>query len=122
MTVHSIGLDDQILVLGQTFDVESIINNIGNADSGSFTAQYVLSSDPTFATGVTVIGSPFAMDSIAAGASFTDIRSITLPITSAVGPLYLGLILDPNNALALTNRSNANGITNVDVLPQADPF
>ena len=120
LTVSSIGLDDQVLVQGETFNIESIINNISGAASGSFTAQYVLSADPTFATGVTLIGTSFTLNSIAAGASFADIRAITLPADAPIGPLYLGLILDPSGALPLTNRSNANGITNIDVLPPAD--
>ncbi len=122
LTVTSVGLDSQTLVQGETFDVESILNNISSVDSGTFTAEYVISADPTFATGLTVIGNPFTLASIAAGGTLKDIRSITLSNTSATGILYLGLIIDPTSSLALTNRSDAVGYTNVDVLPPADAF
>jgi PKD repeat protein len=114
-------LVDYLAEAGGAFDVTAFIANVGNVASGAFNARYYLSTDAVIDATDTPLGAAFALASINAGVTITDNRLITVPLGTASGSYYIGLILDVDDDVAETGETdNAGAALPVGVLALPD--
>ncbi len=113
--------------LETSIQVSSEIRNQGLVDSGSFTAQYYLSTDATITDADVALGEPFQVSNLSAMSTLTDSRRLAVPAVTA-GDYYIGLILDTNNVVLEADETNnayqphpLEPTVNFQPLPQLGP-
>jgi serralysin len=90
---------------GSTVSVFTDIDNKGTSPSGSFTVRYYLSPN-TFITTSDILLKTVTRSSIAGGSYQQWYESIVLPSWLTPGTYYVGVMVDPFNAIAETDESN----------------
>ena len=90
----------------RTFTIYNADRNIGTAPTGPFTVGFYLSSDLTFTTSDTLIGTRQYADLAAGAAGLNENTAVTIPGSVPAGSYYLGKIMDPTNEVAESNENN----------------
>ncbi|MCC7420972.1 MAG: hypothetical protein IT428_11885 [Planctomycetaceae bacterium] len=93
------------VVRGNAASVVTNVGNLGSASSGSFTVNYYISADATITTGDTLLKS-VSRSTIAGSGSQQWTESVTIPSSLAAGTYYLGVVVDPGNAIRERNEAN----------------
>ncbi len=89
---------------GEQFAITRILRNEGVADAPSFTYAYYLSANPTISTDDILIGE-FNLG-LAEGGDDYRIDLVNIPPTVAPGRYYVGILLDPAQAVNQVTRTN----------------
>lgn len=89
---------------GEQFAITRILRNEGVADAPSFTYAYYLSANPTISTDDILIGE-FNLG-LAEGGDDYRIDLVNIPPTVAPGRYYVGILLDPAQAVDQVTRAN----------------
>ena len=87
------------------YDFRGEARNFGTASTGLFAVAYYLSVDTTFTTADTLLGVVNLTD-LAPNTSADLHRFFNVPASVPAGSYYLGVILDPANAVAESNETN----------------
>ena len=101
---------------GVPFDAGDTTKNSGGSEIGASTTQYYLSSDWTFSSTDTLIGSR-GVPVLAAGASSPGSATVTIPAGTSPGTYYLFVKADGPNALTETQENNNVSSRSVAVGP-----
>jgi subtilase family serine protease len=90
---------------GNSVAVVTNISNAGSAASGSFNVNYYISTDAAISTGDTLLKSVNRAAIVGAGnVQWTE--TVTIPSTLAAGTYYIGVVVDPGNAIRERNEAN----------------
>jgi hypothetical protein len=102
--------------------VSATISNVGNEPVGSFQVQYVLTTDGNvLSPSVIDLGGPVTLSGLAAGASETDTRTLSLSSIPS-GEYLIEAIVDPQHLIPQTSTDDDYGGTNLNVLPAPDAY
>ncbi len=113
LTVSSAGAPGSASA-GQTLTVSWSVYNAGGATaSGSWTDAVYLASSPTPGVGATPLSSFSANGPLAAGASYSNSQSVTIPASTGSGSYYL--IVDTNAGGTLNEASASNNTFSVPI-------
>jgi subtilase family serine protease len=107
---------------GSTLSVQTAVSNLGSSPTGTYKVNYYLSTSSTVATSDLLLKS-VTRASIAAGGSQNWTELLTLPANLSPGNYYIGVIVDPADAIRETDESNnllASEAIAVTVLPPVD--
>ena len=99
LVVEAPSVSDSSPLTGASFTLRATVRNLGSAAAGSSTLRYYRSSDATISTSDTPETSTAAVGVLDAGASITQLTTLTAPATA--GTYYYGACVD-----ALTNESD----------------
>ena len=92
------------------------VQNQGTAASGLFSNGFYLSTDATITSADTYLDGN--ANSLAAGASFVwGGPTLIIPIGTAPGTYYVGILADPSNAIVESDESNNAVSTLITVTP-----
>jgi len=118
LVVRSVSVITTDLAPGRPLELEALLANFGTAPTAATTAQYLLSPDPNFDLATdTILGPRFNLDPLEPGQSIADRRSLTLPANASPGWLYVGLILDPDQAVAESAETDNSGLAPILIPP-----
>lgn len=101
---------------GEQFAITRILRNEGVNDAPNFTYAYYLSTNPTISAADDILIGTFN-GSLMEGSDDYGIDILTIPSQVLPGRYYVGLILDPMQAIEETTRENNNIVG-----PQIDVF
>jgi YD repeat-containing protein len=120
LSVQSVSVNSALTTTSTT--VSATIANLGSSAVGSFSVQYVLTPDgnPLSADAI-LLGGPFTLPGMAAGASENDLRVFNLSAI-APGAYQLAILVDPNHLVAQTSSDDDTAETTLDILPAADAY
>ena len=99
LVVEAPSVSDSSPLTGASFTLRATVRNLGSAAAGSSTLRYYRSSDATISTSDTPETSTAAVGVLDAGASITQLTTLTAP--AKAGTYYYGACVD-----ALTNESD----------------
>ncbi len=85
------------VVPGESVSVRTTFHNPSFVNTGSFSIQFYLSDDATITTGDTPLGGPYTVPSLLPGQTYVANYNITLPLDTAQGTRYIGVIVDGSN-------------------------
>jgi hypothetical protein len=91
---------------GSRFTVTDTVQNQGGFPSGVSTTRYYLSLDSRRATGDKLLNGTRQVSSLDPGADSTNVVTVTIPKTTAVGSYFLIACADDKNAVDETNEAN----------------
>lgn len=97
---------------GEDISVTRIIENIGVAPSGMFSYSYYLSSDETIDPASDVRIGTF-MTQLATGEDEYGIDTMLIPSTVPEGDYYVGIFMDPTNAILEVDETNNTAHTDM---------
>jgi hypothetical protein len=108
---------------GDSITFTATIRNGGNAATGPFEVTYALSTDNTLGNpDDVVLFFKVVMDSIAAGQTTTDTRTVAIPAGAAAGEYFIGMVLDPDDDLDEgTAESNNTDFTPTALVHVTEP-
>lgn len=107
---------------GSALSVQTAVSNLGSSPTGNYKVNYYLSTSSAVATSDLLLKS-VTRASIAAGGSQNWTEQLTLPANLAPGDFFIGVIVDPADAIHETDESNnllASEAIAVTVLPPVD--
>ena len=91
---------------GNKMTITNTVKNQGNVTSGGFYIKFYLSKDKTITTSDVCIGKRYISSLEAGKLTPTLYTSLTIPSTIARGIYYCGIIIEPVNSAAESNKSN----------------
>ncbi|MFC1859234.1 CARDB domain-containing protein [Thermodesulfobacteriota bacterium] len=112
---------DGPFVNGEAVEVTTETTNFGDTAGGAFKYRYYLSEDEIIDPAVDIMlgDADLVSNGLAAGASFTDTRTLSLP-AGVYGVRYIGIVLDTEDAVAETANSDNTDAAVVIIEPPAD--
>ena len=105
--------------VGDKFTAGYSITNSGSVDATSVVVRIYFSADTTITTSDRLLLS-FTLASIKAGATASGNRTITLPTTLPAGKGFVGMFVDPANAITELSEANNTTSTAFEVLVDKD--
>ena len=99
-----------------TISVNSVVDNLGLAATGSFDVKYYLSSDQEITASDTLL-TTVTRNTIAISGNQTWSQSLTLPRNIAAGDYFIGMVLDRANKIVETDETNNLGIALLTIVP-----
>ncbi|MDD1719305.1 MAG: hypothetical protein LUQ25_04535 [Methanoregulaceae archaeon] len=92
--------------VNRTFTIYNSVRNQGTGDAGAFSVGFYLSPDTTITTADPRIGSRH-YSGLGAGVAGPNLHtSVTVPSSVPTGTYYVGMIIDPDNAVVEGNENN----------------
>jgi hypothetical protein len=119
LVVSSLTFDLASAAPGDTLQLDDVVKNLGDLDSGAFHVTYWLSDDNEVTTGDTLLGSGLTIPLLTAGAEAPSSTQLTLPLGLAAGTWYVGAIVGVDGGAAESNTENNARVADVtlEVLP-----
>tara|TARA_B100000609_G_scaffold165323_1_gene138017 strand:- start:9355 stop:12954 length:3600 start_codon:yes stop_codon:yes gene_type:complete len=99
---------------GKTFKLDYEVKNIGNTTLTSYTVHLYFSTDTSITTSDTRLAS-FTRSNLAPNATHKGTRTLTIPASAKEGVAYIGMFLDPANAIKEGDETNNKTLTFVNV-------
>lgn len=90
---------------GNSVAVMTNVSNAGSVTSGSFNVNYYISTDASISTGDTLLKS-VSRAAISGSGNVQWTETVTIPSTLAAGTYYIGVVVDPGNAIRERNEAN----------------
>jgi M6 family metalloprotease-like protein len=106
LVITSLSNPSATVVAGGSFTVTDTTANSGMATAGGSTTRYRLSTDATITGSDRLLTGSRSVLSMAAGASNSGSRSVTVPTSVPVGTYFLGACADDLSAVTESNEAN----------------
>ncbi len=92
--------------VARTFTIYNAVKNIGAGPAGPFTVEFYLSTDMTFTSADTLIGTRSYSGLDAGAAGLNENTAVTIPDSVPAGSYYLGMIMDTGDTVVESNENN----------------
>jgi subtilase family serine protease len=107
----------------RTFTITNAIRNYCDDPADTFSVGFYLSSDQAITTADALIGTRTVVGGLAGqSATTTEATSVTVPASVPAGTYYVGMIIDPSNAIPeLAEDNNVERGQNTVTIPAVSP-
>lgn len=99
---------------GSTITINYNVGNIGNSNAGASTVKYYLSSNNTYSINDVLLATT-SISSINANTSISRTATVTIPSGTSVGPWYILIVADADNAIAEGTNGEANNTSSDNI-------